>query len=139
MMTLCRVMHTNWHAVERDLIALGHRANDIGTPKLTLWELISIVVAAPIGSSVREVLDGGWSRTDSLLANLGEQQSGHLQLTGRYPRPGVTSDQVFQGNSRITTIEKPAYGVKMTAMPKDEFVQKMTLARSKIKADKGNG
>jgi len=50
-MTLTRVMGDHWHAVERDLLSLGYHADDIGT-KLSLWELVSIVVAAPPGSAV---------------------------------------------------------------------------------------
>jgi hypothetical protein len=129
MMTLTRVMHTNWHAVERDLIVLGRRADDIGTAKLTLWELISIVVASPVGTAVREAKDGGWSQTDRLIANLGEQHAGVLSLTGRYPRPDVSPDQ---HQTRTRTTEKPAYGVVYDAMDKDQFVARQ---RTKFKTN----
>lgn len=52
MITLTRIMGQHWNAVERDLLTLGYRVEDIGTPKLTLWELISIVTEAPPGSAV---------------------------------------------------------------------------------------
>ena len=133
-MTLVHVMGSYWHWVERDLIALGFCADDIGTPKLTLWQLISIVVAAPIGSAVREKLDGGWSKTDQLIANLAEQQAGVLQLTGRYPRPGIAA---VQGNSRSTIGDwKPIQGVKFQAFDtpeaflrkRSEYMQRNQLA-----------
>lgn len=52
MITLTRVIADHWHAVERDLLALGFHASDLGTAKLSIWELISIVVAAPPNSAV---------------------------------------------------------------------------------------
>lgn len=121
-MTLVHVMGHYWHWVERDLLDMGYRADDIGTPKLTLWELISIVVAAPVDSAVREKMDGGWNKTDQLIANLAEQQAGVLQLTGRYPRPGVSAGQ---GNSR-TTIGgwQPINGVKFETYEPQEFLHK---------------
>lgn len=122
MMTLCRVMHQHWHAVERDLFALGCTADDIGTPKLTLWQLISIVVAAPPGTAVRDALDGGWTQTDRLLANLGEQQAGVLNLTGRYPRPGVSPEQAQ--THRSATGFKPYGGIELDVMTVDEFKAK---------------
>jgi hypothetical protein len=122
MMTLTRIMHRHWHAVERDLFALGRTADDIGTPKLTLWQLISIVVAAPHGTAVREAIDGGWTQTDKLLANLGEQQAGVLRLTGRYPRPGVATDE----SRTHTTVSglKPYGGIQMDTMTVDELIAK---------------
>lgn len=122
MMTLTRVMHYHWHAVERDLFTLGRTADDIGTPKLTLWQLISIVVAAPIGTAVREAMDGGWTQTDRLLANLGEQQAGVLKLTGRYPRPGVQSDHV-QTRSSASGFT-PYGGIEMDLMTPEELKAK---------------
>jgi hypothetical protein len=87
MMTLARVISEHWHAVERDLISLGYHADDIGT-KLSVWELVSIVIAAPPGSAVFHA-GGGWSKEAEMLANLSEQQAGVIQLDSRYTRPGV--------------------------------------------------
>lgn len=134
MMTLVRVLSTHWHAVERDLLSMGYRADDIGTPKLTLWELISIVVAAPVGTAVRYAEDGGWSRTDGLIANLAEQQAGVLQLTGRYPRPGVGVDQA---RTRSASSEfTPAYGAPFQPMDKEDFIAKRAAHFAKHKGHK---
>jgi hypothetical protein len=81
---LAHVVGDHWHAFHRDVIALGRDIND-----LTLAEMVSVVVAAPPGSSVRYFLDQGWSRTDHLLANLQEQQAGVARLPQEYPRPGL--------------------------------------------------
>lgn len=90
MITLARVISEHWHAVERDLISLGYHADDIGT-KLSVWELVSIVIASPPGSAVFHA-GGGWSKEAEMLANLGEQQAGVIQLNSRYPRPGIPED-----------------------------------------------
>lgn len=119
MMTLTRCIAESWHWVERDLLSLGLRADDIGTPKLTLWELISIVVASPPGSACYTKV-GNWSRTDELLANLGEQNAGVMQLTGRYPRPGVDGSQTRSASNGFT----PLMGVAFEPMEKETFVQK---------------
>jgi hypothetical protein len=77
-----------WHALARDVIALGYRRQDMFTT-LDLSDMISIVVGAPPTSSVRYFLDGGWSKEAHLLANLQEQRAGIGELTEPYPRPGV--------------------------------------------------
>lgn len=88
-LTLARVVGECWHALARDVIALGYRRQDMFTT-LDLSDMISIVVGAPPTSSVRYFLDGGWSREAQLLANMQEQQSGIAQpLTEPYPRPGI--------------------------------------------------
>lgn len=87
MITLARVISEHWHAVERDLISLGYHADDIGT-KLSVWELVSIVIASPPGSAVFHA-GGGWSKEAEMLANLSEQQAGVIKLDSRYTRPGV--------------------------------------------------
>lgn len=79
----------HWHAVQRDLLAMGFRAADMFTPQLTASELISIIVAAPAGSAVRYAFDGGWSLTDHLLATDMEHRAGFVGLPGRVQRPGV--------------------------------------------------
>lgn len=119
-MQLAAVIHSNWHAVQRDLIALQLRADDIGTPKLTLWELVSIVVAAHPGTAVH-YKTGAWDKTSEMIANLSEQQAGVLQLSGRYPRPGVQDPQQF---SRSQSHTSPAYGIPFDAMTVDELQRK---------------
>jgi hypothetical protein len=77
------------HALIRDLLALGFRAADMFTDRLTISEVISIVVAAPPTSSLRFFIDGGWTRADHILANMAEQEAGLAGLTAPYERPGL--------------------------------------------------
>lgn len=58
--TLVCVIGYYWHAVQRDLIALGLRAADMFTPKLTAAEVLSLIVAAPQGSAIRDALSEGY-------------------------------------------------------------------------------
>jgi hypothetical protein len=62
---LVRVIGFHWHAVQRDLLVLGLHAADMFTPRLTAPEVMSLIVAAPPGSSVYHVLDNG-----TMLASL---------------------------------------------------------------------
>jgi hypothetical protein len=75
-------------ALVRDLLALGFRATDMFSPRLSFYELTCIIVASPPNSSVRYYLDGGWSREAQLIANLQEQQAGFGKLREPYERPG---------------------------------------------------
>lgn len=88
MITLAGIMADHPRAVERDIIHEGYRMSDIGNA-LSYSEFASIVLAAPRDSAVREAIDGGWSQTDHLLANLQEQRAGLVDLDARYARPGV--------------------------------------------------
>ena len=81
-------MREHPRAVERDLLVLHRAVSD-----LTLSELASVVLAAPPLSSVRDAVDGHWSTTDHLIANLTEQVAGVIQLTGRYERPGLPESE----------------------------------------------
>jgi hypothetical protein len=54
-----RVICEHRHALVRDLLAMGFRAHDLFTPRLSFYELTCIIVAAPPTSSVRYFLDGG--------------------------------------------------------------------------------
>lgn len=87
-LTLARVVGECWHALVRDLLTMGYRAEDMFTT-LSLSEMISIVVGAPPTSSVRYFLDEGWSREAQLLANMQEQYAGLGQISQPYPRPGI--------------------------------------------------
>jgi hypothetical protein len=71
--TLVRICCEHHHAVERDLISLGFNGlEDLGTPRLTLWKLNSIVWGSPPGSAVyhAETRQGTYSQTDQILAGL---------------------------------------------------------------------
>jgi hypothetical protein len=85
---LTHVVGECWHALVRDVLALGYRTEDMFTT-LSLAEMVAIVVAAPPGSSVRHWLDEGWTRTDHLLANAQEQNAGVAKLPEPYQRPGL--------------------------------------------------
>ena len=118
-MTLARVISEHWHAVERDLLSLGYHADDIGS-KLSIWELVSIVVAAPPNSAVFHA-EGGFSKTDELLANLSEQHDGVIKLNGRYARPGV--DDTRRVPTSDMELLAPYDGIALQAMPVDELVR----------------
>src|SRR6516225_9232649 len=87
------------HALQRDLLTLGFRAKDMFTDRLTISELISIVVASPPGSALRHAFDDGGTRTDHVLANMAEAQAGVAHLTVTYNRPRLrdrlTAKQIF--------------------------------------------
>lgn len=121
MIALAAVVKDHWHAVQRDLLAMGYHADDIGT-KLSLWELVSIVVASPPNTAVHHAT-GGWSREAQLLANFSEQKAGLIGLNARYARPGVDSREV-KPLTEFDTL--PAYkGIALEAMPADEFTVKL--------------
>lgn len=92
-----RAIGFHWHAVQRDLLALGFRAVDMFTPKLTAAEVISIIVAAPGTSALRWSIDEGYTLTDHLLATISEQQDGLVNLRQRHPRPGADTTQQHSG------------------------------------------
>jgi len=98
------VVGKHWHALVRDVLALGYKSGDM-FKSLDLAEMLSIVVAAPPGSSVRFALDEGWSRTDHLLANLQEGNAGLADLTKPYERPGQRAGTSF-GNADVMTWEE---------------------------------
>jgi hypothetical protein len=86
---LATVIRRYWLPLVRDLLALGYRVSDMFTDRLTLAEVVAIVVGAPPISSVRFFLDAGWSREAHLLANMAEGQAGIAKITEPYPRPGL--------------------------------------------------
>lgn len=100
---LTQAVGVHWHAVVRDVLALGYRASDIFT-ELGLGEMVSIVVAAPPNSSLRYFLDEGWSREAHLLANMAEQRAGIAELNDPYQRPGLDQraapkdDRIMRGD-----------------------------------------
>lgn len=73
------------HAVVRDLVSLGFH----GDTPIAFNDLVSCVLASQQGTAVRYAVDEGWPQTDHLLANLGEQRSGLIDLPTRYQRPGM--------------------------------------------------
>lgn len=102
------------HAVVRDLNSLGYQ----GDTRICLDDFVSNILASPPGSAVRYSVDGGWSQTDQLLANLGEQQAGLTNLPDRYPRPGIENAPDPgpigpDGNARMTAGSIEEFGPRM--------------------------
>lgn len=130
MMALAAAIKDHWHAVERDLLTMGYHADDIGT-KLDTCELISIVVAAPPGTAVHHADPTRWSKTEELIANLGEQQAGLLSLDARYARPQVDSSPV----KRLTEFDTlaPYKGIALDASPVDEFTAKLKARQEALR------
>lgn len=122
MIALAAAVRDYWHAVERDLLALGYTADDIGT-RLDTCQLISIVLAAPPGTSCHHFDPNAWSRTDELIANLGEQQAGLVNLNARYARPQVDSAPV-KAYSEFDNLA-PYKGIMLESAPVDEFTVKL--------------
>lgn len=131
MIALAACIRNHWHAVERDLLAMGKSADDIGT-KLSTCELISIVLAAPTGTAVRESDPTRWSRTEELMANLGEQQAGLVSLGARYPRPQVdsTPQKPYDSMAQLA----PYKGIQLeSADSPSEFMKKLRERQQRLR------
>jgi hypothetical protein len=115
-----RVICEHRHALVRDLLALGRRADDLFTPRLSFYELICIIVAAPPNSSVRYFLDGGWSQEAQILANMQEGESGFSKLTTPYNRPGAIWGM---GDERSAANPFGGYIFKADSYDWDEFTK----------------
>lgn len=94
---LGRAIGMHWHALVRDVLALGYRASDMFTT-LSVADMVAIVAGAPPTSSLRHFMDGGWSRTDHLLANMQEEKAGIATQVDPYPRPGLEKRQDWGGD-----------------------------------------
>ena len=129
MMALAACVRDHWHAVERDLLDLGYTANDIGT-KLSVCQLISVVLAAPPGTAVHHFDPTRWSRTDELIANLGEQQAGLLSLNARYERPQVDSVPAPKPLTNAAGL-RPYGGVQLDGAPVADFQAKLKALQEK--------
>jgi len=90
---LASVIRKYWHALVRDVMALGFRASDMFTT-LSFHEMLCIVLGSHPQTSVRFFMDAGWSREAHLLANLQESQAGVARIHEPYDRPGM--DQRIQ-------------------------------------------
>lgn len=135
MIALSACIKDHWHAVERDLLDLGYTAEDIGT-KLSVCQLISIVLVGPTSLAEHRYDPTRWSRTEELIANLGEQQAGLLSLDARYPRGQVDSRPVSKGFSGAPgETFRPMYGITMDALPVDEFSVKLREKQRKARED----
>jgi hypothetical protein len=128
MMTLVRIFGENWHAVERDLLTLGYRREDIGTTKLTLWELISIVAASPPGTAVyhAETRKGVLTPEAQLMASsMGVQLPSNVVDSQQRSRSAGTP-------GHLSLESQPDYmGLKLEALPPDELLSRLAELRSK--------
>jgi hypothetical protein len=131
MIALAACITDHWHAVERDLLAIGKRADDILTPNLTLCELISVVLAAPPGTAIHHFDPARWSKTDELIANMTEQQAGLVSLNGRYPRPQVNTAE-YRPRSAMDMLA-PWDGIVFDAAPVDEFTARLKEKQRKAR------
>lgn len=133
MIALAAAIKDYWHAVERDLATLNLDADDIGTAKLPLTKLISIVIAAPPGTACHHWNPHAWSRTDELIATLGEQQAGVVTLNGRYARPEVDSTPMKP--STELSRAAPYQGIVLDAWPNDEFTERLKERQRKAREE----
>lgn len=85
MLTYC--VGTHWLALVSDIVATGRTVADMFTHRLPLLELVAMCVAPQPQSSLKNALQGGWTQTDHLLANLQEGNAGLAELPERYNRP----------------------------------------------------
>ena len=110
---LARVVGQHWFPLVRDVLSLGYKTEDMFTT-LSVAEMVAIVQAAPPDSSIRFFMDGGWTRTDHLLANMQEDSAGLANLSSPYERPGVDDEdlgdprKMFGGKSSEMTWEEAA-------------------------------
>lgn len=85
MLTYCVGNH--WLALVSDIVTAGRTVADMFTPRLPLMELVAMCVAPQPHSALRYALNGGWTQTDHLLANMQEGAAGLAELPSRYERP----------------------------------------------------
>jgi hypothetical protein len=85
---LATVIRRYWHALVRDILALGFRVSDMFTT-LSWSDMVSIVLGSGPTTSVRFFLDQGWSRESHLLANIAEGNAGVARLPRPFQRPGL--------------------------------------------------
>lgn len=145
-MTLTRIMCQHWHAVERDLMDLhwcrdeedGRIKHMLTGSEITLWQLISIVVAAPPGTAVyhAETRSGPLTPEAQLMMNLSEQQAGLVDVERRYQRAGVDSN--FKPPRYGTMEALPNYkGVALEALPVNEHQAKLKELQERARENAG--
>ena len=132
--TLVRICGEHRHAVERDLISLGFNGfEDLGTTRLTLWKLNSIVWGSPPGSAVyhAETRNGTYSQTDQILAGI-------TSNSGEYSAPTVAKVDELAG---LADWHPPGRKNSFTldAMPVDELRTLRDQKRIELLARLGKG
>jgi len=114
---LCGLLAEHAEAVEYDLITLGLRLDDLGTPRLSWRDLQVIVRHLPATSALRRSAGDGeepWTVSDYLLAAIADGiNGGNWQRAGKssapkprpVPRPGDTSKGEQYGADPIPVSE----------------------------------
>lgn len=110
---LCRELDSHGEAIEYDLIALGLRLDNLGTPALS-WRDLKVILAnsAPRSAYARAVAGGDaeWTLTDHLLAltidtlamaNWQRQGKPHSPKPQPVTRPGSKSEARHVGRDPI--------------------------------------
>lgn len=128
MMTLARICGQHRHAVERDLLNLGpgYHLKDVGT-KLTMWELVSVVVASPPNTAVFTAE----TRRDQGIDFTGTEW-------GQVPTP--VDEQPYQRVKAAPQQQSDHlaglhdyHGVKLNAYPPDELKRKREEIMERIR------
>jgi hypothetical protein len=122
--TLARVIHQHWHAVQRDLLYTPR----MQTPcprrhiftRFTVDEMISVAVHAPTGSAVFHAVNSGYTLTDHLLATMYEHQAGLVRPNTRIERPGV-SDVRPSTPANVNDHNSPVKRITFDVMTIDEL------------------
>lgn len=125
-MTLVRICGQHRHAVERDLISLGFRWDDVGT-RLSLWELLSIVIASPPGTAVyhAETRVGTMTPDQRMLAS----------MTGFSTTQANTPDvPVAEPAPEMQPFSIGGTPVQLDAMTPEELVRKRAEIAARIEA-----
>lgn len=135
MMTLVRICGQHRRAVERDLIVLGLRWDDLGTSKLTLWELISIVLASPPNTAVyhAETRSGTMTPEQQMLARSMGYQAPEWDSA---PEPNPVVDQA-DPLSEYATATIGNQTVMLDALAPEDLVRKREEVAAKIRASQG--
>lgn len=98
---LCWLLTEHGEAIEYDLITLGLRLANLGSPTLTWRDLLVITREAPPSSALRRAQTGGWGITEYLLAVVADELAiANWQRQGKrgaprpkpIPRPGQTGE-----------------------------------------------
>ena len=114
---LCRLLDEYGEAIEYDLLTLGRRLDDLGTPSLSWRDLYVITRHLPPTSALRRAAGEGeepWTTADYLLALAVDALNGaNWQRAGKssaprprpIPRPGETAKGEQYGSDPIPVAE----------------------------------
>lgn len=140
MMTLVRICGQHRRAVERDLLVLGYRWEDVGTSRLATWELVSIVLASPPGTAVyhAETRSGAMTPEQQMLAKALGFQAGDASVPAEVaPPPSPQKQQPPDPLSRLASATIGGQAVLLDALPPEEFRAKRDEIAARIAASQG--